>query len=92
MWVDDHRYIVCRNEAQATKDAQDREAIVSALRVALQRGDTSLSGNNGFRRFVAGRGARWHIDEAKVAAEARYDGLMGSMQASASVISNLTAF
>jgi hypothetical protein len=74
VWVDDHRYIVCRNEDQATKDAHDREAIVSALREALQRGDKSLIGNHGFRRFVAGRGARWHIDEAKVAAEARYDG------------------
>jgi hypothetical protein len=56
VWVDDHRYIVCRNEDQAIKDAHDREAIVSALREALQRGDKSFIGNNGFRRFVAAAG------------------------------------
>ena len=74
VWVDDHRYIVCRNADQATKDAHDREAIVSALREALARGDKSLIGNRGYRRFVAGRGQRWALDEAKIAEEARYDG------------------
>jgi len=72
--VDDRRYIVCRNADQATKDAHDREAIISALRAALARGDKSLIGNHGFRRFVAGSGERWHVDEAKIAEEARYDG------------------
>jgi transposase len=72
--VDERRYVVCRNEDQATKDAADRLAIVSALVEALKRGDKSLIGNNGFRRFVTGSGARWRVDEAKVAAEARYDG------------------
>jgi hypothetical protein len=74
VWVDQRRYVVCRNEDQATKDAHDRLAIVSALVEALKRGDKSLIGNNGFRRFVTGSGARWDIDEAKVAEEARYDG------------------
>jgi hypothetical protein len=68
------RYIVCRNEDQATKDAHDRLAIVEALVQALKRGDKSLIGNNGFRRFVTGTGGHWRIDEAKVADEARYDG------------------
>lgn len=68
------RYVVCRNEDQATKDAHDRLAIVQALTQALQRGDKSLIGNNGFRRFVTGTGARWRIDEAKIAEEARFDG------------------
>ena len=74
VWVDKRRYVVCRNEDQATKDAHDRLAIVSALVEALKRGDKSLIGNNGFRRFVTGSGARWRVDEAKVAEEARYDG------------------
>lgn len=74
VWVDERRYIVCRNEDQATKDAADRLAIVAALVEALKRGDKSLIGNNGFRRFVTGNGARWHVDEAKIAEEARYDG------------------
>lgn len=41
---------------------------------ALERGDKSLIGNNGFRRLVTGAGGHWRIDEAKVAEEARYDG------------------
>jgi len=57
-WVDERRYVVCRNEDQATKDAHDRLAIVSALSEALKRGDKSLLGNQGCRRFVAGSGAR----------------------------------
>ncbi|HEV2041303.1 MAG TPA: IS1634 family transposase, partial [Casimicrobiaceae bacterium] len=74
VWVEQRRYVVCRNEDQATKDAHDRLAIVSALVTALKRGDKTLIGNNGFRRFVTGSTARWHVDEAKVAEEARYDG------------------
>lgn len=74
VWVDERRYIVCRNEDQAMKDAHDRLAIVSALVEALKRSDKTLIGNNGFRRFVTGSGARWRVNEAKVAEEARYDG------------------
>jgi len=68
------RYVVCRNEDQATKDAHDRLAIVEALVQALKRGDKSLIGNNGFRRFVTGTGGHWRVDEIKVAEEARFDG------------------
>ena len=74
VWVDDRRYIVCRNEDQAIKDAHDRLAIVAALVQALERGDKTLIGNNGFRRFVSGSRGSWRVDEAKVADEARYDG------------------
>ena len=79
VWVRDdeaarRRYVVCLNEDQAKKDALDRSAIIEALNNALGRGDKSLIGNKGFRRFVAGTGERWHVDEAKVAEEARYDG------------------
>jgi transposase len=74
VWVEQRRYVVCRNEDQAIKDANDRLAIVAALVQALQRGDKSLIGNNGFRRFVTGTGTRWRVDDAKVAEEARFDG------------------
>jgi transposase len=74
VWIEQRRYIVCRNEDQAVKDAHDRLAIVNALVEALKRGDKSLIGNNGFRRFITGSGARWRVDEAKVVEEARYDG------------------
>jgi transposase len=74
VWVGQRRYIVCRNEDQAIKDAHDRLAIVAALLQALERGDKTLIGNTGFRRFVTGSRGRWRVDEAKVAEEARYDG------------------
>jgi len=68
------RYIVCLNEDQAAKDKADREAIVGSLREALRRGDKSLIGNKGYRRFIASQGQRFVIDEQKVKQEARYDG------------------
>ncbi len=75
VWVDDRRYIVCLNEGEARKDAADREAIVAALREQLRRGDKTLVGNKGYRRYLSG-GVPDHlrIDEVKVAEDTRYDG------------------
>ena len=73
--VGEDRYIVCLNPEQARKDRHDREAIVAALHAALPRGDKSLVGNRGYRRFLKSQGAHFEIDDAKVDAEARYDGL-----------------
>ena len=72
--VEDRRYIVCRHEDQAKKDAADREAIIAALREQLKQGDKSLVGNRGYRKYLKGDGSRFEIDEAKRKAEARYDG------------------
>ena len=75
VWVDERRYVVCLNEDEARKDAADRQAIVAALREQLRRGDKSLLGNRGYRRYLGESGeARFVIDEAKIAAETRYDG------------------
>ena len=75
VWVDDRRYIVCLNEDEARKDAADREAIVAALREQLRRGDKSLVGNKGYRRYLGGGSPdRFQVDEAKIAEDARYDG------------------
>lgn len=73
--VRDHRYVVCLNDEEARKDAYDRGAIVAALRTALGHGDKALVGNKGYRRFLKSQGARFTIDEAKIDADARYDGL-----------------
>jgi hypothetical protein len=70
------RYIVCRNEAEANKDAAEREAILAALAEALHRGDKSLVGNRGYRRFLklqAGR--RFEIDPRRIALDALFDGI-----------------
>ena len=50
--IQDRRYIVCHNADQARKDRADREAIVAALKDRLKRGDKSLIGNKGYRRFL----------------------------------------
>ena len=75
VWVDDRRYIVCLNDDEARKDAAAREAIVAALREQLRRGDKSLVGNKGYRRYLSGNGSpHFEIDEAKLVEDARYDG------------------
>lgn len=76
------RYIVCYSPEQARKDEHDRQAILANLAQALKAGDKSLVGNRGYRRYLqvpgkkaAAQGAHFQIDQAKVQAEARYDGL-----------------
>jgi len=72
--VDGRDYVLCLNEDEATKDRHDRDAIVAALRDALHAGDTALVGNKGYRRYLKSTGHRFELDEAKIAADARYDG------------------
>jgi hypothetical protein len=76
--VEGRRYIVCRNEAEAEKDAADRRAIVDALDQQLKRGDKALVGNSAYRRYLrrttSDRGRR-AFDPGKLADEARYDGV-----------------
>jgi transposase len=75
VWVDDRRYVVCLNEEEARKDAADREAIVASLREQLRKGDKSLVGNKGYRRYLSGDdSSHFEVDEAKLAEDARYDG------------------
>ncbi len=69
-------YIVCRNEAEAEKDAADRRAIVDALDQQLKRGDKALIGNSAYRRYLRTTSKKaFEIDPGKLAEEARYDGL-----------------
>ena len=68
------RYVVCLNEDQAKKDRFDREAVVASLRDALGRGDKSLVGNKGYRKFLDAGGKQFAVDEHKIKEEARYDG------------------
>ena len=73
--IDGRRYVVCVNEDEVKKDRADREALVAGLREQLRAGDKSLVGNKGYRRFLKVEGpGHFAIDEAKIAAEARYDG------------------
>jgi transposase len=75
VWVEGaRRYVVCVNEDQATKDRHDREAVVASLRDALGKGDKSLVGNKGYRKYLRGGGKQFAVDEDKIKEEARYDG------------------
>ncbi len=70
------RYIVCRNPAEAERDAAEREAILRGLRVALSRGVKTLVGNAGYRRYLkTPRGPHFEIDEDRIEDDARFDGI-----------------
>ena len=70
------RYIVCRNLDQMKKDAADRATVVAALERQLKKGDKSLVGNKGYRRFLANpEGGGFSIDRAKVEEDAKFDGM-----------------
>jgi hypothetical protein len=74
--IGDRRYIVCRNLAEARRDAEQRSAILDALRAKLAGGDKALVSNSGFRRYLKTiSGEHFAIDEARVAEDARFDGL-----------------
>jgi hypothetical protein len=70
------RYVVCRNEEEAKKDAAERAAILAALAHQLGRGDKALVGNTGYRRFLKTTGkGHFAIDHQKAEDDARFDGI-----------------
>ena len=70
------RYIVCRNREEMKKDAAARAAILAALERQLKKGDKSLVGNKGYRRFLATHGDdRFVIDRAKAEEDVKFDGV-----------------
>src|SRR4029077_13233646 len=70
------RYIVCRNHAEAEKDAADRASIVAALARQLEKGDKALVGNTGFRRYLKTTGEEhFAIDPDKIEEDKRFDGI-----------------
>jgi hypothetical protein len=74
--IGDRRYIVCRNLAEARRDAEQRNAILDGLRAKLAQGDKALVGNSGFRRYLKTVSVEhFAIDETRVAEDARFDGL-----------------
>jgi hypothetical protein len=74
--LDGQRYIVCINHQEAERDAAERAAILAALERQLRRGDKTLVGNAGYRRFLRTVGeGHFAIDHAKAEQEARFDGV-----------------
>ena len=67
------RYVVCRNPAQARKDAATRETILKKLHAKLEKdGPESLVGNRGYLRA---KGDVFEVDYERIQSEARFDGL-----------------
>jgi hypothetical protein len=70
------RYVVCRNQEEARKDAETRTALIAGLQRKLAQGDKALVANAGYRRFLsAPAGKGFAIDPDKVAADAQFDGV-----------------
>ena len=75
VWVDERRYVVCRNLTEARRDAEVREAVLRSLRVSLRGGDKALVGNSAYRRYLKTPDEKhFEIDEARVAEDARRGG------------------
>lgn len=74
VWVENRRYIICQNPAEAAKDAADREAIVKSLEDQLRNNRSQLVGNTGYRKYLRLEKGAFSLDWKKVAEEERYDG------------------
>jgi len=72
--VQDRRYVVCWNPREARKDAQDRQAIIEALKEQLKRDPKVLIGNRGYRKYLKLDREHIAIDPEKIEKEARFDG------------------
>jgi hypothetical protein len=60
----------------AEKDAANRSAILATLERHLKKGDKSLVGNTGYRRFLTiGGDGSFAIDHAKAEEDAKFDGV-----------------
>jgi hypothetical protein len=70
------RYVVCRNEEEARKDAEARATLIASLERKLTQGDKTLVSNKGYRRFLKTPGDdHFTIDPERVAEDARFDGI-----------------
>jgi transposase len=74
VWVDNNRYIVCKNSKQARKDAADREAIVQALEEQIKKGPKSMIGNKGYRKYLKISRGSVVVDQDKIETDSRFDG------------------
>jgi transposase len=73
--IDGTRYIVCKNERQARRDEADRNTIVESLKEKIAKAPSSLISNKGYRGFLTITNKSVALDEEKVKADAKYDGI-----------------
>jgi transposase len=73
--VNGTRYIVCRNDRQARKDEADRNVIVESLKEKIAKAPAKLIGNKGYRSFLKVTKESVSLDEEKIKADAKFDGI-----------------
>jgi transposase len=74
VFVNDNRYIVCLNEEEARKDKYTRDNILTTLEDSLRKGDKSIIGNRGYKRFIKTGKDHFSIDYEKANEEEQFDG------------------
>lgn len=73
--VDGRRYVICKNELEARKDAVARETLIKKLERTLgEQGPKAVIGNKGFSRFIKVAKGAVTIDRETVETDARLDG------------------
>jgi hypothetical protein len=73
--IEDRRYVVCLNPAEAVRDAAERAALLAALAKRLAAGGPkSLLGNRGYARYLKVARESVAIDPDKVESDAQFDG------------------
>jgi transposase len=75
VFVGDTRYIVCKNERQARRDAADRNTIVESLKEKIKKAPSSLISNKGYRGFLKVTKESVSLDADKIDADAKFDGI-----------------
>jgi len=73
--INETRYIVCKNERQARRDEADRNTIVASLKEKIAKSASSLISNKGYRGFLTITNKSVILDEEKIKADAKYDGI-----------------
>lgn len=73
--VEDRRYVICKNELEAKKDAAARATLIQKLERTLgEQGPKAVIGNKGFSRFIKVQKGAVTIDRETVVTDARLDG------------------
>ncbi len=75
VWLEDRRYIVCRNPIEAERDRLAREGILAKLQHTLEhQGPKAVIGHRGYARLLKVAKGSVTLDQTALAKEARLDG------------------
>lgn len=75
VWVGSHRYVVCCNPVEATKDSATRQALMEKLEhILAHQGPKAVIANRGFARFLKVTKGSVSLDRDALRRDARLDG------------------